>query len=445
MSKLGIDFMPIRCEGLYQVEKDEFGYIYNPDGYGGIVVLDKKSMDIFNMFDGKNSLGNIANMADIECDELEENIKYLMRLDLVQTSEPNTRRMNSTVDCWLHTTNSCNLACTYCYIHKCPGNMSIETAKKTITTLMQYAKSIGSKVVNIRFAGGEPLSRKQFLKDVIAYVNEVKQNMIFTYMIISNGTLMDEETIEFIKQNKIGVGISLDGIGKYNCNRVYCDGRSSYEDVMKCIDMLLSENVRPRILITVCPSNLDGLAAMTRLLCRKGLDFRFSLQRDMESGKPDILNYQDKAINVINECFDIMEFEIKNGNTEFSFQLGDINYNRPKTRGCGAASNSIAVNHAGKVSTCGMNLLNTFGNVDNNIFDIMHEVYKPLLNSHCFDIDKCKVCTWRHCCANACPSQNYATYGRYDMVSPYCHIYESVIPHLIGVEAFKIWQKDIDK
>ena len=52
-------------------------------------------------------------------------------------------------------TQRCNLACSYCYIAKRPGTMSLPMARRVVDFLFHHAGP-GTKV-SIGFFGGEPL------------------------------------------------------------------------------------------------------------------------------------------------------------------------------------------------------------------------------------------------------------------------------------------------
>ena len=442
---LPLDTKPNKVGGLYSASHDDFGYLYNPKGYGGVVVLDIKSYNIIQSLDGTKTLKEIADENEISLEDLSEGVCSLSDLGILCGGKPSALNYSPKVDAWIHTTNSCNLACSYCYIHKCKGDMSLETAKATVDKLIEYAKKINSKTIYLRFAGGEPLLRIPFLEEVINYSNSVKGDINIEYIIISNGVLVNNAVIEFIKKHNIKLGISLDGIGKYNSNRSYPDGRNSYDEVINSLELLLKNDIKPRILITVCPANLEGLPSLTKLLIDKELSFRFSLERNMDTGHPEILDKIEDTISTLASCISFMKTETQKGNFKFSFQLGDVIFTHPKRRGCGIGTHSIAVSHTGDVGTCGMDLASTFANIHkDDAFEALHETYSDLLNVKAYNIQGCNDCIWKYSCASACPKQNFATYGRYDVVSPYCEIYKALIPEVLDLYAYQIWQKSMD-
>ena len=111
---------------------------------------------------------------------------------------------------------TCNLACTYCYCSTCrdmpnQGMMSETVARQAITWL--FAASGRSKNVSITFFGGEPLLNKTVLRFAIEYSQKlaILHGKKVFYSMTTNGTLLDDEVIGFIKRYNFGLMVSLDG------------------------------------------------------------------------------------------------------------------------------------------------------------------------------------------------------------------------------------------
>ena len=107
----------------------------------------------------------------------------------------------------IHLTEKCNLNCTYCYENKKNKEISFESIKD----LIDYEISRKQAYSIIVFYGGEPLLKKNMIKDTIEYINTKKSKTNFYYGITTNGTLLDEEFIKYMKNNKfIYVAYSID-------------------------------------------------------------------------------------------------------------------------------------------------------------------------------------------------------------------------------------------
>ena len=106
--------------------------------------------------------------------------------------------------------------------------MSLETAKASAQFLINNAKKAGQRP-EINFFGGEPmLMFDSVIKPLVEWVhNELGENMRFS--ITTNGTLLNDERIRFMKRHGFGLLLSMDGnkpVQDYN--RPYVDGRGSF-------------------------------------------------------------------------------------------------------------------------------------------------------------------------------------------------------------------------
>ena len=116
----------------------------------------------------------------------------------------------------LSLSEGCNLACKYCYCSTCrdipsKGLMTENIARQAITWL--FAMSGKSEQVSITFFGGEPLLNKPVLRFAIEYSQKLAKlhgKKVF-YSMTTNGTLLDDEVIGYIKRYNFGLMVSLDG------------------------------------------------------------------------------------------------------------------------------------------------------------------------------------------------------------------------------------------
>ena len=121
---------------------------------------------------------------------------------------------------YLNVSTFCNLACKYCFIennpitNNCFQKMDFTTAKTAVDKFVNEINKNKVEEAQIIIYGGEPLTNFELLKKIIKYIREIKPDLAVT--IITNGTLLREQEILFLKQNKIGIGISLDGPKKIN-------------------------------------------------------------------------------------------------------------------------------------------------------------------------------------------------------------------------------------
>ena len=65
-------------------------------------------------------------------------------------------------------------------------------------------------MTSVAFFGGEPLMNKELLYQIVDYCKN-SLGLKLGYTITTNGTLIDEEFVNFARKNKMSIGISIDG------------------------------------------------------------------------------------------------------------------------------------------------------------------------------------------------------------------------------------------
>lgn len=175
----------------------------------------------------KKELLNGKKYSDTVVDSVESEIKLLAKQDLFKVPDYSIspKRMERELEYrytapWnkleLALSESCNLACTYCYCATCrdlpnQGLMSETVARQAITWL--FAMSGKSEQVSITFFGGEPLLNKPVFIFAVNYSQQLAKlhgKKVF-YSMTTNGTLLDDEIIGYIKKYNFGLMVSLDG------------------------------------------------------------------------------------------------------------------------------------------------------------------------------------------------------------------------------------------
>ena len=105
-----------------------------------------------------------------------------------------------------HLTNACNYYCTYCF-GKFPDKeqLTLEQACAVVDNIARYFSKNGITDGRINLAGGEPLLYPH-LEELIDYINayDIKVS------VITNGSLLTEETIKGWKDRVCCVGLSVD-------------------------------------------------------------------------------------------------------------------------------------------------------------------------------------------------------------------------------------------
>ncbi len=150
-------------------------------------------------------------------------------------------------------TKDCQLACKYCYLvgKNSKERMSFDIAKQSIDYILSNPELFNEPSVEFDFIGGEPLMEVKLIDRICDYLKSqmYKRNHkwfnSYRFCFATNGLLYSSKDVqEFINKNHthLSIEITIDGTkAKHDLNRIYKDGRGSYEDVVKNIPLWLEQ------------------------------------------------------------------------------------------------------------------------------------------------------------------------------------------------------------
>lgn len=342
---------------------------------------------------------------------------------------------------YLIVTTNCNLGCKYCYIENnvCNNfkeeNMSIETAKLAIDRYVKHLNYVGLKKAEIILYGGEPLVNWKTVKEIVLYVK--KFNIDIDVSIVSNGTLLDEEKIDFIIRNGVKIGISLDGPKFINdTNRVYRNKPDSvYEMVMKSVQLLNIKKADFGLSITISKQFLEHKKEIVQWLKDFPVNGIFYNLYHFSTYVDDWKEIYEESCDFLIDSFEELNnyrglIEGRQYRKFESIMEGKFKFSDCASVGC----NQITVRPNGNLSICHC-YSKTDKYVIGNIYQMDFEeamesdeakfwkYRSPVYN------EKCLKCESLFLCGGGCPAQGEAMFGsRYEMDRPFCiHTKKSLI------------------
>lgn len=112
--------------------------------------------------------------------------------------------------------SACNFHCKYCL--QC--NMKPDKEKHISEKLQQYLWRLikerdNQKKIHIMFWGGEPLLYFEQIKEIVKIFGSS-----FTYGIVSNGSLLNQNIVDFLNENDINFTLSHDGVNTIKTRRI---------------------------------------------------------------------------------------------------------------------------------------------------------------------------------------------------------------------------------
>jgi len=314
----------------------------------------------------------------------------------------------------LSLTHDCSFRCNYCYAGKKKDKvMTIDTIDKSIEFLFENK----FKKLEYGFFGGEPLLEWEKIKYATEKIeNLVKEkNIKANKTITTNGVLLTEEKVIWLKENLFYMVISLDGNElMHNTHRLYANKNRTFKDVIKGLKNLQKhyDNDEYSINMVVTPQNVKYLSESVKYLYNelgiKDISIADNLYADWDDyaqiwkseykkiGKFFIKMFREDKFIKISFIEDKIKTAIKGG------------YNACET--CSFGENEIIVAPSGNLYPCER----LIGD-DNDLNMIIGNVYSGydikkklnLLNLRGNTNEECKNCELKPRCMNFCGCTNY--------------------------------------
>lgn len=353
----------------------------------------------------------------------------------VQPAKPET------LTAWLHITNACNLDCPYCYVRKSSARMTEEIGTRALACIFDTARQDNFRRVKLKYAGGEATLHfaliRRLHEKAVTLARET--GLQLREVVLSNGTCLQEEDAAWFGETGVKLMLSLDGVGEMH-NRLRHDrgGRDTFARIETTVDeLLLPRGIRPAVTITLTRVNAAGAADAVR----------WALERDL----PVSLNfYRQNLLSVSREELALEEQAIIEGMLKayavfeeflpkqfFLNGMLDRVQMQAHTQTCGVGTSYLVITHEGKLAQCQMHLDRPVSATLDK--DLLAQVAAgPIRQISVDDKDGCRDCMLRYRCSGGCPLETFRATGRWDVASPHCNIYQTLLPAALRLEGLRL-------
>ena len=310
-------------------------------------------------------------------------------------------------------TAACNFGCDYCFVLKdkksniCDNMISDDILYSGIDFFFNGNES---NDVIVTFYGGEPLLTPSVIYKAVDYIENTLKKRV-NKKIITNGSLITPEIAEYLAQHEFDVNVSLDGNKKaHDTFRVYKSGKSSYDDVVTGIKLLMDKGNSVKVLMTVGDFNAGELAECVKsILALKPTTVALNLPKALqysENGIEKNIDYAgllDAYVQCVDMCYDSHIPEGHMADIIFGFLREKVQY-RP-CHGCGK---QIALTPNGLIGPCQAYLgtQKYFINMKEykSISDLReNEIFKKWEAITMYSSQKCRSCYLLPVCPGDCP------------------------------------------
>lgn len=320
----------------------------------------------------------------------------------------------------IYLTTECNFRCTYCYEDYFKH---LNLNEKMLIEILNFIfdHNLKEKII-INFMGGEPLIMKELIYEAIKYIKNKFPERNVIYYLTTNASLLDDEFITFMKNNRFKVRLSFDGCKEsHNINRVHKDGNLTYDWIFDNVRKVRDHKIDYSVRMTITINNIEYLFKNIVFLHENGLD-NISLI-------PDVLMKmnEEKCKELWNQMYKVTRYYIEECDSGRKFMIDQIDGNILQTicnfgnnfSMCDAGIYSFKIMPDGKIYPCGF-----VTNDDNfKIGDIWEGVdiaQVKKLTSSLYDSNglKCKECLIKDFCHGMkCGYMNYLMTGKINIPS----------------------------
>jgi uncharacterized protein len=459
-AELSPELRPRLTAGLYRGTVEGQPWVWNPRGEDALAVLNGTSLAILDACDGQTPLGTIRKRLRLPKAAFDAAVKRHLRNGFItadglpsrvftpRSTEAPVRKLGF----WMHVTNGCNFACPYCYIAKNGQPMEDAVAEQFADRIVASFGDSSVKQVEVKLAGGEPFLRFKWMKEYVPRVTRRVEEAggKIRFAVLSNGALITPEVAEFLREHRMGISVSLDGVGDpHDRVRPSLGGKSTFASVVRGLDNLQAAGLRPYILCTIGDANLAGLPELARFILDRNLGFRISLERDLDNGGR-IKASDEVVIDTLNRTYDEVERRLQPGMAPLvpgfreTHRLCDLSLRHPIRKACGAGESYAAVGLGGALSPCQAALHQPSAGKLDGERPLAAQV-KDLVQFGGLRRDQpnnvCLSCEFRWACAGGCPLLQSKLHGHANAQSAYCHVFKAMIPRLLELNAKELLRR----
>ncbi len=404
---------------------------------GAVHLIDEPVYDVLGVFDGHNDEAVIKALQEKypvqELKEILEELHGLIKDGLLFSPDfevPQTFSEKPILkSLCLHIAHDCNLRCKYCFAGTGDFGgkralMSKEVAAKAIEFAIKGSQQRHN--LEIDLFGGEPLVNFEVVKYVVEYARarekETHKNIKLT--LTTNGTLLTDDKIKFLNEQRVMLVLSLDGAKQtHDAMRPFPNGTGSYDAAVrgfkKVIDSRHGKNYYLRGTYThnnlhFCEDTLDMLQVGREISMEPvvGIDEPYVLR---EEDLPILYKEYDKLAAAYLEYrhqdkpFDFFHFNVALDNGPCVAK---------RLAGCGAGHEYFAITPEGDIYPCHQFVGREqykVGTLDTGIE--RPDLVQKFRHNHVMTKEECKNCWARFFCSGGCPANADLANG--DISKPY--------------------------
>lgn len=298
-------------------------------------------------------------------------------------------------------TARCNFDCNMCYVHL--NERQIKEIGREFTNeewleIARQAKDAG--MLYLTLTGGEVFARPHFRE-----LYETLSDMGFLITILSNGYLVDEKVIAWLKKRPpYSLRFTLYGMSNETYEKV-CGVKDGFERVSHAIDLVKEAEIPFYMVSTLVKENEDDFEKMCHFSEAKRILFSATpaIVKPVRGAVRDIELHRIKQLK-----FYTKEIKQKRKDNPINYEISHI------LEGCGNFRKGFWLTWDGKLQLCGFMHEPQISLLENEFKEAWLKLLRRLIKMEL--PKKCEGCKYSKFCAR-CPGILSAECGNYDQIT----------------------------
>jgi uncharacterized protein len=320
--------------------------------------------------------------------------------------------------------HQCNLRCRYCYGgRKFDRAMPLPLAKKAVDFGFERA---GNRHLTLAFFGGEPMLELDLMAAVAGYaVDEARRrDMSVRFSLSTNGTLLDDAHIRFLKDFSVYVQVSVDGgAPAQDLARPFADGAGSSIAVDRNLRRLAREGLVHQLVAVMTPATVPWLVESFRHLVSLDVpEIYFAADFTGDWSEAACARFETEFHALTDAYAELFRAGVlRRVDPLYGKIVTHLIRGRQMPRRCGFGQDELAVSPQGRIYPCDR-MVREDENPDYVLGDLSTGVDEARLRA-LQDLRRgpdpeCATCDLRQRCCNWCGCAQYETTGALGRVSP---------------------------
>lgn len=341
---------------------------------------------------------------------------------------------------------ACNFRCTYCIhfnnletsdrINNPKKFMRFDTAKEIVGRYLEILRKHNKCVAEVNFGGGEPLLAWPVIKQVLEYCRAVYgEEFEFRFSINTNSSLITPEIAATLKEYRVEIASSLDGLREGNDQvRLTKSGSGTFSQIMKGFETLAQAGYPlDGFAVTITEKNFHQLdeSIIDWAIAQKMKEVRIDI---------DVVDMMEISVeDVVAKLMRIRRYAAEKGVDVpglWSRPAENLNESTLEDRVafCGAVrGNSMCVSPSGNIYGCGYSTTKLGNLVQIESFHAPGTNYHRFVRDHLTGVmEMCKGCMIEGQCGGGCNiTQEFARATKTAKIERMCDFYRRMTQEIL--------------